>query len=55
MISLVTHAISGNHILENADWDSIAGGSITPGAVLNAGDLIGIMARLLTSTALVPP
>ena len=34
------HAISGNHILENADWDSIAGGSITPGAVLNAGDLI---------------
>ncbi|MDC0363645.1 FecR family protein, partial [Opitutales bacterium] len=35
------HAISGNHILENADWDSIAGGSITPGAVLNAGDLIG--------------
>ena len=36
-----THAISGNHILENADWDSIAGGSITPGAVLNAGDLIG--------------
>jgi hypothetical protein len=36
-----THAISGNHILENADWDSIAGGSITPGAVLNASDLIG--------------
>ena len=36
-----THAILGNHILKNADWDSIAGGSITPGAVLNAGDLIG--------------
>ena len=36
-----THAISGNHILKNADWDSITGGSITPGAVLNAGDLIG--------------
>jgi hypothetical protein len=35
------YAISGNHILSNADWDSIAGGSITPGAVLNAGDLIG--------------
>ena len=34
------HAISGNHIIENADWNSIAGGSITPGAVLNAGDLI---------------
>ncbi|MDG1356056.1 MAG: FecR domain-containing protein [Opitutales bacterium] len=33
-------AISGNHILENANWDSIADGSITPGAVLNAGDLI---------------
>jgi hypothetical protein len=36
-----THAISGNHDLVNADWDSIAGGTITPGAVLNAGDLIG--------------
>jgi hypothetical protein len=35
------HAIFGNDILSDADWDSIAGGSITPGAVLNAGDLIG--------------
>jgi hypothetical protein len=35
------YAISGNHDLVNADWDSIAGGSIIPGAVLNAGDLIG--------------
>jgi len=34
------YAISGNHILSNADWDSIAGGTITHGAVLNAGDLI---------------
>jgi hypothetical protein len=34
------YAISGDHILSNADWDSIVVGSITPGAVLNAGDLI---------------
>ena len=34
------YAISGDHILSNADWDGIADGSITPGAVLNAGDLI---------------
>ena len=35
-----TYAISDNHILANADWDSIAGGTITPGAVLNAKRLI---------------
>jgi len=35
------HAIAGSILLENADWDSIAGGTITPGAVLNAKDLIG--------------
>jgi hypothetical protein len=34
------YAISGDHILSNADWDSITGGAITPGAVLNAKDLI---------------
>jgi hypothetical protein len=34
------YAISGNHDLVNADWYSIAGGSIIPGAVLNAGKLI---------------
>ncbi|MDA8807144.1 FecR family protein [Opitutales bacterium] len=35
------HAIIGSMFLKNADWDSIAGGTITPGAVLNAKDLIG--------------
>lgn len=35
------HAIVGSMLLENADWDNIAGGTITPGAVLNAKDLIG--------------
>ena len=35
------HAIAGSTLLENADWDRIAGGTITPGAVLNAKDLIG--------------
>ena len=34
------HAIAGNHLLTNADWNGIAGGTITPGAVLNAKDLI---------------
>jgi hypothetical protein len=34
------HAITGDHTLKNIDWVSVAEGAMTPGAVLNARDLM---------------